>query len=46
MSEEPFYRMGDGLRRMFLESAYDTVEEFLASLEVPDHPEPDQFPRY
>ena len=43
---ETFFSMGDGLRRMYLESAYDTVEEFLASLEVPDYPEPPQFPRY
>lgn len=37
---ETFYSMGDRLRRMYLESAYNTPEEFLASLEVPDHPEP------
>lgn len=43
---EPFFSMGDGLRRMYLESAYDTPEEFLASLECPDYPEPMQFPRY
>lgn len=43
---EPFFGMGDGLRRMYLESAYDTVEEFLMSLECPDYPEPTQFPRY
>jgi hypothetical protein len=38
--------MDDALRDMFLDSAYDTMEEFLASLEVPDCPEPPQFPRY
>jgi hypothetical protein len=43
---EPFFSIGDGLRRMYLESAYDTPEEFLASLEVPDYPEPMQFPKY
>ena len=36
--DEPFFSIGDGLRRMYLESPYDTVEEFLASLEVPDAP--------
>lgn len=43
---ELFYSMGDGLRCMYLESEYDTPEEFLASLECPDYPEPMQFPRY
>lgn len=33
---EPVYSMGDGLRRMYLESDYDTVEEFLESLKCPD----------
>ena len=40
---EPFFSVGDALRRMYLESAYDTVEEFLASLECPDFPGPMQF---
>jgi len=43
---EPFFSIGEGLRRMYLESPYDTPEEFLASLEVPDSPESLQFPRY
>jgi hypothetical protein len=46
MDDEPFFHMGDALRRMYLESVYDTVEEFLTSLECPDFPEPMQFPRY
>jgi hypothetical protein len=43
---ELFFRIGDGLRRMYLESCYDTVEEFMAALECPDYPEPFQLPRY
>lgn len=36
---EPFFSVGDGLRRMYLESEYDTVEDFLTSLECPDYSE-------
>jgi hypothetical protein len=35
----------DALRDMFLDSVYDTMEEFLVSLECPDYPEPPQFPK-
>ena len=38
MSGEPFHRIGDGLRRMYYESEYATVEEFLVSLECPNDP--------
>ena len=45
MMEESFFSIGAGLRRLYLESEYDTVEEFLVSLECPDYPDPFQFPR-
>lgn len=35
---EPIYPIGAGLRRMYLDSDYETPEEFLASLECPDDP--------